>query len=211
VNVGILGGTFDPIHIGHLIVAEEARVKLQFGEVVFVPAGQPWLKLDRNITPAIHRVEMVRRAIADNPHFRLCTLEVERQGPSYTVDTLAKLQEQLGREASLFFLLGHDALAELPLWKEPKKVTQLCRLVVAPRLGSKGLRRLQAEIPGLLDKIIQLDMPVIAISSSEVRQRIARGLSIRYVVPAQVAEYITEHDIYPTAAIATGQSTHQRQ
>jgi nicotinate-nucleotide adenylyltransferase len=200
VNVGILGGTFDPIHIGHLVVAEEARIKLGFSEVLFVPAGQPWLKLDRNITPAVHRVEMVRRAIADNPHFKLCTLEVERPGPSYTVDTLTRLQEQLGSEASLFFVLGRDTLAELPLWKEPKKVVQLCKLVVAPRLGSKDLKHLQAEIPGLLDKIIQLDMPVIGISSSDIRQRLAQGLSIRYLVPTEVAKYITEHKIYPTAA-----------
>jgi len=198
VNVGILGGTFDPIHIGHLVVAEEARVKLHFDEVLFVPAGQPWLKLDRNITPAVQRMEMVRLAIADNPHFRLCTLEVERPGPSYTVDTLTKLQEQLGSEANLFFLLGRDTLAELPLWKEPKKVAQLCRLVVAPRLGSKDLKRLQAEIPGLLDKIIQLDMPIIGISSSDIRRRLAGGLSIRYLVPLQVEKYIAEHRIYPT-------------
>ena len=197
-NVGILGGTFDPIHIGHLVVAEEARVKLHFDEVLFVPAGQPWLKLDRDIAPAAHRVEMVRRAIADNPHFKLCTLEVERPGPSYTVDTLTKLREQLGSEASLFFLLGRDTLAELPLWKEPKKVAQLCRLVVAPRLGSKDLKRLQAEIPGLLDKIIQLDMPIIGISSSDIRRRLAGGLSIRYLVPLQVEKYIAEHRIYPT-------------
>jgi nicotinate-nucleotide adenylyltransferase len=199
VNVGILGGTFDPIHIGHLVVAEEARIKLGFSEVLFVPAGQPWLKLDRNITPAVHRVDMVRRAIADNPHFKLCTLEVERPGPSYTVDTLAKLRVQLGSEASLFFVLGRDTLAELPLWKEPKKVVQLCRLVVAPRLGSKDLKHLETAIPGLLDKIIQLDMPVIGISSSDIRQRIARGLPIRYLVPAEVEKYITEQKIYPTS------------
>jgi nicotinate-nucleotide adenylyltransferase len=200
VNVGVLGGTFDPIHIGHLVVAEEARVKLHFDEVLFVPAGQPWLKLDRNITPAVHRVEMVRLAIADNPHFKLCTLEVERPGPSYTVDTLTKLQEQLGGEAILFFLLGRDTLAELPLWKEPKKVAQLCRLVVAPRLGSKDLKRLQAEIPGLLDKVIQLDMPIIGISSSDIRERIAQGLSMRYLVRSSVEEYIMQHGIYPSAA-----------
>jgi nicotinate-nucleotide adenylyltransferase len=200
VNVGILGGTFDPIHIGHLVVAEEARVKLEFSEVLFVPAGQPWLKLDRDITPAVHRVEMVGRAIAGNPHFRLCTLEVGRPGPSYTVDTLTKLQEQLGREASLFFLLGRDTLAELPLWKEPKRVAQLCKLVVAPRLGSKDLKHLQGEIPGLLDKIIQLDMPVIGISSSEIRARIAHGMSIRYLVPAEVEKYIAEQRIYPVSA-----------
>jgi len=197
VNIGILGGTFDPIHIGHLVIAEEARIKLEFGEVLFVPAGQPWRKLDRNITPAVHRVEMVRRAIADNPHFKLCTLEVERPGPSYTVDTLMMLRKQLGSEASLFFILGRDTLAELPLWKEPKKVVQLCRLVVPPRLGSRDLKHLNAAIPGLMDKVIQLDMPVIGISSAEIRQRIAQGLTIRYLVPAEVEKYITEQKIYP--------------
>ena len=195
-NIGVLGGTFDPVHIGHLIVAEEARIKLGLREVLFVPAGQPWRKLDHNITPAVHRVEMVRRAIADNPHFKLCTLEVERPGPSYTVDTLTMLQKQLGSEASLFFILGRDTLAELPLWKEPEKLVQLCRLVVAPRLGSKDLKHLETAIPGLLDKVIQLDMPVIGISSSEIRQRIAQGLSIRYLVPDKVAEYIAKQKLY---------------
>jgi len=195
-NIGILGGTFDPIHIGHLVVAEEARIKLGFSEVLFVPAGQPWLKLDRNITPAAHRVEMVRRAIADNPHFKLSTLEVERPGPSYTVDTLTILRKQLGREARLFFILGRDTLAELPLWKEPEKVVQLCRLVVPPRLGSRDLKHLETALPGLMGKVIQLDMPVIGISSSGIRQRIAQGLPIRYLVPAEVEKYITEHRIY---------------
>jgi nicotinate-nucleotide adenylyltransferase len=196
VNIGILGGTFDPIHIGHLVVAEEARIKLGFKEVFFVPAGQPWRKLDRNITPAVHRVEMVRRAIADNPHFKLCTLEVERPGPSYTVDTLTMLQKQLGSKASFFFILGRDTLDELPLWKEPNKLVQLCRLVVPPRLGSRDLKHLETAIPGLRDKVIQLDMPVIGISSSEIRQRIAQGLSIRYLVPKGVEEYIVEHELY---------------
>jgi len=200
VNIGVLGGTFDPIHIGHLIVAEEARIKVGFNEVLFVPAGQPWRKLDHNITLAAHRVEMVRRAIADNPHFKLCTLEVERPGPSYTVDTLTMLRKQLGSGASLFFILGRDTLAELPLWKEPKKLVQLCRLVVAPRLGSKDLKHLETSIPGLLDKVIQLDMPVIGISSAEIRQRIAKGLSIRYLVAPEVEKYITEQKVYPTSA-----------
>ncbi|MGA8849537.1 MAG: nicotinate-nucleotide adenylyltransferase [Dehalococcoidia bacterium] len=195
-NIGVLGGTFDPIHIGHLVVAEEARIKLGLREVLFVPAGQPWLKRDRNITPAVHRVEMVRRAIADNPYFKLGTLEVKRAGPSYTVDTLTMLRKQLGSEASLFFILGRDTLAELPLWKEPEKLVQLCRLVVAPRLGSKDLKHLGTAIPGLLDKVIQLDMPVIGISSSEIRQRIAQGLPIRYLVPAEVEKYIAEYKIY---------------
>jgi nicotinate-nucleotide adenylyltransferase len=200
VNIGVLGGTFDPVHIGHLVIAEEARIKLGLSEIHFVPAGQPWLKRDRDITPAVHRIEMVRRAIADNPHFKICTLEVERPGPSYTVDTLTMLQKQLGSEASLFFILGRDTLAELPLWKDPQKVVQLCRLVFPPRLGSRDLKHLEKAMPGLLDKVIQLDMPVIGISSSEIRQRIAQGLSIRYLVPAEVGRYITEHKIYPTSA-----------
>jgi nicotinate-nucleotide adenylyltransferase len=197
VNIGILGGTFDPIHIGHLVVAEEARIEVGLNEVLFVPAGQPSLKLDHNITQADQRVEMVRRAIADNPHFKLCTLEVERPGPSYTVDTLTMLREQLGSKASLFFILGRDTLDGLHLWKEPKKLVQLCRMVVAPRLGSKDLKHLETEIPGLLDKVIQLDMPVIGVSSSGIRQRIAQGLSIRYLVPADVEKYITEQKVYP--------------
>jgi nicotinate-nucleotide adenylyltransferase len=200
VIIGVLGGTFDPVHIGHLVVAEEARIRLGFKEVLFVPAGQPWRKIDRNITPADHRVEMVRRAIADNPHFKLCTLEVERPGPSYTVDTLTMLRKQLGSEASLFFILGRDTLAELSLWKEPKKLVQLCKLVVAPRLGSKDLKHLETSIPGLLDKVIQLDMPVIGISSAEIRQRIAQGLSVRYLVPDEVEKYITEQKIYLASA-----------
>ena len=199
-NIGVLGGTFDPIHMGHLIIAEEARVKLPLSEVLFVPSGQPWLKQDGDITPAVHRVEMVRRAIADNPYFKLSTLEVERPGPSYTVDPLTMLRKQLGRKAGLFFLLGRDALAEVALWKEPHKVVQLCKLVVAPRIGSKDLRHLEKAIPGLLERVIQLDMPVIGISSSEIRQRIAQGLPIRYLVPPAVEKYITEHRMYPVSA-----------
>lgn len=207
-NIGILGGTFDPIHIGHLVIAEEARITLGLREVLFVPAGQPWLKLDRDVSPAAHRVEMVRRAIADNPHFKLCTLEVERTGPSYTVDTLTILREQMGSEAEFFFMLGRDTLADLPLWKDPKRVAQLCRLVVAPRPVLKGaegpeprdLEHLETALPGVLDKVIRLDMPVIGVSSSEIRRRVAQGMSFRYLVPPEVARYITEQKLYMAPA-----------
>ena len=197
-NVGVLGGTFDPIHIGHLIMAEEAREKLSLGRVLFVPVGQPCLKLDHSITPTTHRVEMVRCAIASNSCFELCTLEIERHGPSYTVDTLTTLQDQLGAEVSFFFILGHDALADLPLWKEPGKLVQMCHLVTAPRLGPKSVdsKSLEAVVPGLLHKLIQLDMPVIEISSSEIRRRVAQGLSIRYLVPDEVGKYIAEQTLY---------------
>ena len=196
-NIGILGGTFDPIHIGHLILAVEARVQLRLDEVLFVPAGQPWLKVERNITPPFHRVEMVRRAIASNPYFKLCTLEVERPGPSYTVDTLMALRDMQGAEANFFFILGRDTLADLPLWKEPNKLIQICRLVVASRISpSIDLHSLEASIPGIKNNIIQLDMPVIEISSSAIRQRLVQGLSIRYLVPDEVEKYIVEQKLY---------------
>ena len=207
-KVGILGGTFDPIHIGHLIVAEEARTSLGLQEVLFVPAGQPWLKRDRDVSPAVQRVEMVRRAIGDNPSFRLSVIEVERSGPSYTVDTLNTLREEMGSEASFFFMLGSDVLAELHLWKEPQTLIQLCRLVVLPRhvrgdaaaSASEELRHLETAIPGLLDRVIELDMPVIGISSSVIRQRVSKDLSIRYLVPPGVAAYIAEQKMYRPAA-----------
>ena len=198
-NIGVLGGTFDPIHTGHLIIAEEARTRLGLKEVLFVPAGQPWLKQGSDVTPANHRVEMARLAIADNPRFRLGVTEVERHGPSYTVETMMALREQFGSEASLFFILGRDTLADLPVWKEPAKLVQLCRLVVAPRLGSRDLKHLKEAMPGLLDEIVQLDMPLIEISSSGIRHRVAQGLSIRYLVPAEVEEYITEQKMYLTS------------
>ena len=201
-NIGVLGGTFDPIHVGHLILAEEARIKLGLSKVLFVPAGHPWLKVDHVITPQEHRVEMVRRAIASNPYFELCTLELEHSSPSYTVDTITMLRKQLGAEASFFFILGRDALVDLPLWKEPRKLVQICKLVVASRLSSNSpsLKSLETSIPGVLDNVIQLDMPVIEISSSGIRQRLARGLSVRYLVPGEVEEYIIKQKIYLAAA-----------
>ena len=163
-----------------------------------MPAGQPWLKLNHSITAAAHRVEMVRRAIASNPYFELCTLEVERPGPSYTVDTIIMLQKQLGAEASFLFILGQDTLADLPLWKEPGKLVQICQLVVAPRAGSglPDLKSLELSIPGVVHSVIQLELPIIEISSSGIRRRVAEGLSIRYLVPDEVEKYILQQRLY---------------
>lgn len=196
-HIGILGGTFDPIHVGHLVVAEEARVKLGLSEVLFVPVGQPWFKVDHTITPAIHRVEMVRLAIANNPYFKLCTLEVERSGPSYSIDTITTLRSQLG-EQSFFFILGSDSLAEFHLWKEPAKLVQMCQLVVVPRLDLSlpDLKFLESRIPGLVHSIIKLDAPIIEVSSSKIRERVAQGLTIRYLVPEMVGKYIMEQKLY---------------
>ena len=196
-NIGILGGTFDPIHMGHLVLAEEARIHLGLNEVLFVPAGQPRFKPPRDVTPALQRQEMVQRAIDGNPYFKICTLEVEHGGPSYTVDTLEALKEQLGEGTGLFFILGYDTLTTLALWKEPQRLMQLCRLVVAPRSGSEvDLGFLEMALPGVENYIVQIRMPLLEISSSNIRRRVARGASIRYLVPDAVAEYIAAQKLY---------------
>ena len=199
-NIGVLGGTFDPVHKGHLIVAEEAKTRLNLAEVIFVPAGQPWLKADIPISPAEHRLQMLRLAIGDKPHFKLSTIEIERAGASYTIDTIAKLQGQLGNGDELFFILGWDSLAELPQWREPKRLIKLCYLVAAPRPGypRPKLKALEASIPGISQRVMVLDEPYIDISASVIRDRVARGLSVRHLVPEAVNRYIKEHGLYVT-------------
>ncbi len=201
-NIGILGGTFDPIHLGHLVIAEQAQLRLGLGRVIFIPAGEPWLKSDRHITPARHRVEMVRLAIAGRSHFELSTIEVERPGPSYSVDTVAALHGQLGAGYSFFFLLGWDSLAELPRWKEPERLVRMCRLVAITRAGFSrpDLQAMEALVPGVTGNVLWLDIPPVDISSSEIRSRVARGLPIRDLVPPEVADYIEEHQLYRDAA-----------
>jgi len=197
-NIGVLGGTFDPIHIGHLILAEEVRARLNLAEIIFVPAGQPWLKVDSPISPAEHRVEMVRLAIADKPYFKLSTMEIERAGPTYTVDTIAELKTQLGAGDELFFILGWDNLAELPQWRQPSRLITMCRLVAVPRPGSPrpDLKALEASIPGLSQSVILLDEPKVDISASAIRNGVVQGLSIGHLVPEPVDEYIRQHKLY---------------
>jgi len=199
-NIGVFGGTFDPIHLGHLIVAEEVRASLGLTGVVFVPAGQPWLKDDRSISPAQHRVEMINLAIADNPHFKLSTTEVDKPGPSYTVDTISVLQQQLGTEAKLFFLLGSDALSELPQWKEPSRLIQICQLVAFTRPGfaPPPLESLESAIPSLSQRVTFVEVPQINISATEIRRRVAQGASIHQLVPQAVERYILEQGLYLT-------------
>ena len=199
-NIGVLGGTFDPIHNGHLIIAEEARARLNLTEVLFVPAGLPWLRMNSPISAAEHRVQMVRLAIGNKPYFKLSTIEVERAGPSYTVDTIAELKGRFGAKGELFFILGWDSLAELPKWREPERLIKLCRLAAVPRVGypKPDLKALEAAIPGSANRVILLDTPLIDISASVIRQRVARGLSIGRLVPGPVARYIREQGLYTT-------------
>jgi nicotinate-nucleotide adenylyltransferase len=199
-NIGVLGGTFDPIHMGHLIIAEEVRARLDLAEVLFVPAGQPWLKLNNAnaISLPEHRVEMVRLALADEPAFKLSTMEIERPGPTYTVDTMVELSHQIGADDKLFFILGWDNLNQLPRWHQPSRLVKLCRLVPLRRVGfaSPDLDALEAAVPGLAKSLVMLDTPQIEISASEIRARVARGLSIHKLVPEAVERYIIEHGLY---------------
>jgi len=197
-NIGVMGGTFDPIHNGHLAVAEEVRSRLDLTVILFVPAGQPWLKVYGDISAAEHRLQMVRLAITDKPYLKLSTIEIERPGATYTVDTMAELQAQLGAENDLFFILGWGSLAELPQWKEPSRLITLCHLVAVPRPGypRPDLKALEALIPGVSQRVILMNKPEMDISASEIRDRVARGLSITHLVPEPVDEYIKRHKLY---------------
>jgi len=197
-DIGVLGGTFDPIHSGHLVIAEEARLKLKLNKVMFIPAGQQWLKMNRDVTPAVHRIAMVKRAIDGKTDFELSTVEVDRPGPSYAVDTVAILKQQLGEEARIFFLIGWDSLVELPQWHEPARLIQLCNLVAItrPGLSRPDLKSLEPSIPGITKNVVWLDIPPIDISSSDIRDRVAQGLSIHGLVPDNVENYIKGNKLY---------------
>jgi len=197
-NIGVLGGTFDPVHNGHLIVAEEVKTRLNLVEIIFVPAGQPWLKAAKPISSAEHRLQMLRLAIADKPYFKLSSIEIERTGPSYTVDTITELRNKFGSDDELFFILGWDSLAELPQWREPSRLIKMCYLVAVPRPGypRPKLKTLEVIIRGLSQRVMLMKKPEIDISASAIRERVARGLSIRHLVPEPINRYIKEHKLY---------------
>jgi len=199
-KVGVLGGTFDPPHLGHLILGQEAYEALGLAQVVFVPAGEPWRKAGRELSPREHRLAMVRLAVGDNPAFAVSTSEVDRRGPSYAADTVAELAAQFGPETELFLIMGADSLADFPHWHEPERILKLARLAVAERaeLEQAGFGEgLPDELAAVMrERVVWLHMPSIAISASAVRERVGRGLSIRYWVPAAVEEYIRHHGLY---------------
>jgi nicotinate-nucleotide adenylyltransferase len=179
-------------------VAEEVTASLNLNEVIFMLAGRPWLKADNLISPAEHRLEMMRLALAGRANFKLSTMEIERPGPTYTVDTMAELSRQLGAKDELFFILGWDNLTQLPQWHEPSRLIKLCRLVAVPRVDfpPPDLASLEAAIPGLSKRVILLEKPRIDVNASEIRQRVGQGLSIHNLVPESVERYIKEHGLY---------------
>ncbi len=197
VRLGIMGGTFDPIHFGHLAIAEEARTQLRLEPVVFVPAGQPPHKPGRTITRASHRLAMLEVALASNPHFIISRVDLERPGPCYTVDTLALLREEWGPQAELHLIVGADSLREMHTWYRPKRIIDLARLVVAPRPGNPlDLDRLEESLPGLSHRLRIIQAPLLEISGTDLRQRVREGRSIRYYLPEEVEAHILRHGLY---------------
>jgi len=196
-RLGVIGGTFDPIHIGHLAIAEEARVRLALDGVLFVPARVSPLKLGNHLASGEDRYRMVALAIADNPSFRASRIELDREGPSYTVDTLRALRAANGEEAELYFIMGMDSLDTLTHWRRPDEILRLARLVVISRPDCHpDWASLEAAIPGASQAITVIDSLQLDISSTDLRERVRKGWPIRYLVPAPVETYIREHRLY---------------
>jgi len=203
-RLGILGGTFDPIHFGHLLAAEETRMALALERVLFAPVGDPPHKPGDFILPATHRLAMVRLAIADNPAFALTSVDIERPGPHYTVDTISRLREEWGTGADeTFFIMGADSLAQLLTWRQPDRLIELCRLAVVRRPGYRAdLAELEAALPHVGSRLDWVEMPVLGIASSDLQRRVREGRSIRYQVPVAVAKYVAEHGLYRNNSMA---------
>jgi nicotinate-nucleotide adenylyltransferase len=202
-SIGVMGGTFDPLHVGHLAVAEEARDSLGLERILFVVAGQPPHKHPADVTPVEHRLAMVEIAIAGNPAFELSRLEVDRPGPSFSVDTLAeldRLERAAGRAPDLTLILSAETFADLPSWHEPERLLGLARIAVVPREGypAPDPGWLARAVPGQEDRVDFLEGPRLGLSSSALRARAAAGRSIRYLVPDAVAGYIADHGLYRT-------------
>lgn len=200
-RVGVLGGTFDPIHYGHLVIAEEVYHALNLAEMVFVPAGHPPHKPDTLATTTQHRLAMLELAIASNAHFSISRVDLERPGPSYTVDTLRLLRQQWGEQTAIYFLIGWDSLEDLLIWHDPAGVlAQLTYLVAVRRPGyqeESGYRAsLEARLPGIKQRLLVVPAPQLEISSTDLRTRVAEGRPIKYQLPESVEQYIEQNRLY---------------
>ncbi|MBI4340034.1 MAG: nicotinate-nucleotide adenylyltransferase [Chloroflexi bacterium] len=198
-RLGILGGTFDPVHIGHLLVAEEARTRLGLEEVLFIPTGRPWLRAGEPISLGRDRLAMVGLAIDSNPFFRASDMELRRPGDTYTVDTLRALHAEYGGRRELYFILGMDTFEQLPRWREPDAILQLCHLVVVsrPGHGSAAVERVADRLGARLrERTVVIEGLEVGISGTDIRRRVAAGQSIRYRVPEPVRRYIAARGLY---------------
>ncbi len=193
-RVGVMGGTFDPIHHGHLVAASEVQAWFGLDEVVFVPTGDPWQKSDRSVSPAEHRYLMTVIATAANPLFTVSRVDIDRDGPTYTIDTLRDLRAQMP-EAEFYFITGADALADIFTWRSPEELFELANFVGCTRPGYTMDPATLAAIPA--DRVTLVEIPALAISSTNCRDRKKRGEPVWYLVPDGVVQYIAKHDLYP--------------
>ncbi|MBZ0286999.1 MAG: nicotinate-nucleotide adenylyltransferase [Anaerolineae bacterium] len=197
-RIGILGGTFDPPHIGHLILAEYARVALDFERLLFVPAADPPHKREENKVAIEHRLAMLERAIAGNEHFIISRTDIDRTGPHYSVD-MVRLIGEAHPDAELYFVMGGDSLRDLPTWYHPAELIRLCKLAVMRRPEETIQPDMHEKIlPGLAERVVMIDAPLVGISSTMIVERISRGQSVRYLVPDTVLDYILECRLYET-------------
>ncbi|WP_243064752.1 nicotinate-nucleotide adenylyltransferase [Humibacter sp. RRB41] len=191
-RVGVMGGTFDPIHHGHLVAASEVAQSFDLDEVVFVPTGQPWQK--GNVTESEHRYLMTVIATASNPRFTVSRVDVDRDGPTYTIDTLRELQAARP-DSDLFFITGADAIAQILSWRDVEELWKLAHFVAVSRPGH------QLEVTGLPNGDVSLlEVPALAISSTDCRDRVSRGFPVWYLVPDGVVQYISKHHLYRSVA-----------
>jgi nicotinate-nucleotide adenylyltransferase len=196
-QIGLFGGTFDPPHLGHLILASEAYSQLGLDRLLWILTPDPPHKQDQVITSVEHRLAMVNLAIKDNPRFELSRVELDRPGPHYTLDTVEAISEKYP-EADITPVIGGDSLRDLPKWHKPKELLYACHWVgVMRRPGEEpDLRELERELPGISSKVHYVDAPLLEIASREIRSRVAEGRPYRYYLPEQVFDYINEHDLY---------------
>lgn len=199
-RVGIMGGTFDPVHIGHLIIAEKAREQFHLEEVLFMPNGVPYMKSNKKVLPAEIRTEMTKLAIADNPFFSISTIETEKEGSTYTYETLLELHKQ-NPNTEYFFILGADSLWTIKDWKNPEEIFHNCHILAALR-NDKSVKEMEEQISYLKNTfgadISLLQTGNVDISSSMIRGLVQNGHSIRYLVPESVCDYIIKNKLYRT-------------
>lgn len=197
-RIGVLGGTFDPIHLGHLVVGEEARDRLDLDRLVFMPAGSPRLKEHEPLASAIQRLEMVRLAVGEGDDSEISTQEVVREGSTYTVDTIAELRQQYAESDQIYFMVGMDALEQFDRWKEPDRLLRMCNLVVVNRVGHQrvDVNDFVGRFPEAGPGLTLLTVPRLEISSTDIRNRVRDGRSIKYLTPEPVVDYIERERLY---------------
>lgn len=192
-RVGVMGGTFDPIHHGHLVAASEVHARFELDEVIFVPTGEPWQKAERKVAPAEHRYLMTVIATAANPHFSVSRADIDRDGPTYTIDTLRDIHAA-EPDAELFFITGSDAMSQILSWRDHEELFELAHFIGVTRPGHPmGPEHLDG-LPD--DRVTQLEVPALAISSTDCRARVAADEPVWYLVPDGVVQYIGKHGLY---------------